>query len=183
MSKEKNMDKQENGVQERKDIFDKLMHLPGLRIFEDFFQKHREGLLYLFFGGLTTLLNICLSAMFWYLLKWESWYVGSFAIGTFLGNLISIIICMVFAYVTNRHYVFRSQVKGAKAIGVEFLKFVGGRVTTLIIEIGGVQLTVILFPGDSIALFIGKLVTQILVILVNFIFSKLFVFREKKEKA
>ncbi len=162
-----------------KDIFDKIMSLPGLRVFEDFYQKHREGLLYLFFGGVTTLLNLCLSALFWYVLKWESWYLGSFAIGTFLGNLISIIICMVFAYVTNRHYVFRSQVRGTKEITIEFLKFVSGRVATLIIEIGGVQLTVILFPGDSVALFIGKLITQILVILINFIVSKLIVFRDK----
>ncbi len=168
---------------ERKDIFDKLMSLPGLRIFEDFYQKHREGLMYLFFGGVTTLLNLVLSAMFWYVLKWESWYLGDFAIGTFLGNLISIIICMVFAYVTNRHYVFRSQVRGAKAISIEFFKFVGGRVTTLIVEIGGVQLTVILFPGNSVALFIGKVITQILVILLNFIFSKLFVFKDKSDKA
>ena len=165
-----------------KDIFDKIMSLPGLRVFEDFYQKHREGLLYLFFGGATTLLNLCLSALFWYVLKWESWYLGSFAIGTFLGNLISIIISMVFAYVTNRHWVFRSQVRGAKAIGVEFLKFASGRVTTLIIEIGGVQLTVILFPDNSVALFIGKLITQILVIVLNYVFSKLLVFKSDNKE-
>ena len=166
---------------EKKDIFDKMMSLPGLRIFEDFYQKHREGLLYLFFGGLTTLVNLCLSALFWYVLEWEDWYLGGFAIGTFLGNLISIVTSIVFAYVTNRHWVFRSQVRGAKEVGVEFLKFAGGRVSTLIIEIGGVQLTTVLFPGDSVALFIGKLITQILVILINFIISKVFVFKEKKD--
>ena len=167
-------------MEEKKDIFDKLMHLPGLRVFENFYQKHREGLLYLLFGGLTTLLNLVLSVIFWYVLKWEEWYLGSFAIGTFLGNLISIVLAMVFAYVTNRHWVFRSRTKGFHDVGLEFLKFVGGRVATLIIEIGGVQLVVILFPGDSVALFIGKVITQFLVILLNYIFSKVFVFKNKK---
>ena len=166
---------------EKKDIFDKIMGLPVLRIFEPFYQKHREGLLYLFFGGLTTLLNLLLSAFFWYILHWENWYWGEFAIGTLLGNLISILVALTFAYVTNRHWVFRSQTRGFHDVGIELLKFAGGRATTLVIEIGGVQLTTILFPGDSVMLFIGKLITQVLVILLNFIFSKLFVFREKEE--
>ena len=169
-------------MNDQKDIFDKIMHLPGLRVFEGFFQKHREGLMYLFFGGMTTLVNLALSAFFWYILHWESWYLGDFAIGTFLGNLISIVAAILFAYVTNRHWVFRSETKGFHDVGLEFLKFVGGRVTTLIIEIGGVQLVVMLFPGDSVILFIGKLITQILVILVNYVFSKLVVFREKKQE-
>ena len=171
-------------MNEQKDIFDKIMHLPGLRVFENFYQKHREGLLYLFFGGMTTMLNLMLSMFLWYLLKWEEWYLGDFAIGTFLGNLISIVTSIVFAYVTNRHWVFRSQTRGFHDVGLEFLKFVGGRVSTLIIEIGGVQLVVILFPGDSVMLFIGKVITQVLVILLNYVFSKLFVFKkDKKEKS
>lgn len=40
-------------VEEKKDIFDKLMHLPVLNIFEPFYKKHKEVLMYLFFGGLT----------------------------------------------------------------------------------------------------------------------------------
>ena len=167
-------------TREEKDIFDRIMGLPGFRKFEGFYRKHREGLLYLFFGGLTTLVNLVLSVFFWYVLRWEEWYIGGFAAGTFLGNLISIVTSIVFAYVTNRHWVFRSEVAGAKGIAVEFLKFAGGRVSTLIIELGGVQLVAVLFPGDSVILFIGKLITQALVILINFIISKVFVFRVKE---
>ncbi len=172
---EQSMDDQ--GKNRESDIFDRLMSLPGLRVFEGFYQKHREGLLYLFFGGLTTLLNLALSAFFWYILKWESWYVGSFAIGTFIGNLISIIASITFAYVTNRHWVFRSQVSGFKGVAGEIAKFFLGRGLTLVIELGGVQAVTWIFPGDSVALFIGKLVTQVIVILLNFIFSKVFVFK------
>lgn len=166
----------------RRDIFDRLMSLPGLRIFEPFYQRHREGLLYLFFGATTTLLNLLLSALFWYVLKWESWYVGGFAIGTFLGNFISIIVAMLYAYVTNRIWVFRSNVTGVRAVMGELARFIAGRLITLVIEIGGVQLTVMLFPGESVILFIGKLITQVIVILLNFIFSKVYVFREKSDK-
>ena len=49
-------------VEEKKDIFDKLMHLPVLNIFEPFYKKHKEVLMYLFFGGITFFLNIALYA-------------------------------------------------------------------------------------------------------------------------
>ena len=49
---------------EKKDIFDKIMSLPVLNIFEPFYKKYKEGLLYLFFGGLTFFLSIFL---FWFM--------------------------------------------------------------------------------------------------------------------
>ena len=49
-----------NEMPERKpDIFDRLMHLPGLRVFEPFYRKHKEVLMYLLFGGLAFFLNMC----------------------------------------------------------------------------------------------------------------------------
>ena len=47
-----------------KDIFDRIMHLPGLRIFESFYLTHKEVLLYLFFGGISFFLNLALFALF-----------------------------------------------------------------------------------------------------------------------
>ena len=49
---------------EKKDIFDRIMSLPVLNIFEPFYKKHKEGLLYLFFGGLAFFLSIFL---FWFM--------------------------------------------------------------------------------------------------------------------
>ena len=57
LNRRKDMD-----VEEKKDIFDKLMHLPVLNIFEPFYKKHKEVLMYLFFGGITFFLNIALYA-------------------------------------------------------------------------------------------------------------------------
>ena len=45
-------------MEEKRDIFDRLMHLPVLNIFEPFYKKHKEVLMYLFFGGITFFLNI-----------------------------------------------------------------------------------------------------------------------------
>ena len=100
------------------------------------------------------------------------------------GNLISIVLSILFAYVTNRIWVFRSRTRGLQDISKELLKFVGGRVITLVIEIGGVQLVTVIYPDNGTALFIGKLITQVIVILLNFIISKVFVFRkgQKDEK-
>ena len=47
-------------MEEKRDIFDRLMHLPVLNIFEPFYKKHKEVLMYLFFGGITFFLNIAL---------------------------------------------------------------------------------------------------------------------------
>lgn len=135
----------------------------------------------MFFGGCTTLVNLVITYGLWYGLKWEQWYVGKFALGTFLGNLIGIVSAILFAYVTNKKFVFASKTTGMKELLVEFIKFVGGRVSTLIIELGGVQLAVILFPDSNTLLFVAKLLTQVLVIIINYFISKLFVFKGTKE--
>ena len=55
----------DNNMQEIKpDIFDKIMHLPGLRVFEPLYKKYKEVLLYLFFGVLTTVVSIGSYAFF-----------------------------------------------------------------------------------------------------------------------
>ena len=170
----------------KRDIFDKLFASKRLGKLAPVLATHREGVLYIFFGGLTTVVNLVCSVIFWYALGWNEFYLDLFgsrvAVGTFFGNLLSIVISIIFAYVTNRIWVFRSKTKGIKSIVGEFGKFFGTRVVTLLIELGGVQLTTIVFPEDNVALFIGKLIVQIIVILLNFVFSKLFVFRTKNDK-
>ena len=72
------------------DIFDRIMNWKLLRFMWPFYKKNKDKLLYLFFGGCTTLVNLVITYGLWYGLKWEQWYVGKFALGTFLGNLIGI---------------------------------------------------------------------------------------------
>ena len=58
MEQEKQIEKQVEKNIQKKDIFDKIMALPGLNIFESIYYKYKEVLLYLFFGGLTTVISI-----------------------------------------------------------------------------------------------------------------------------
>ena len=90
-----------------------------------FFKKHWEVLSYLIFGVLTTLLNILLYALFTRLLGYtaaNSW-----------GNVLDNALCILFAYATNRAFVFRSRTTG-KAMAREFGGFVTCRLGTLVLD-------------------------------------------------
>ena len=73
-------------MEEKKDIFDRLMHLPVLNIFEPFYKKHKEVLMYLFFGGITFFLNIALYA----------WLDGMLGINALIANVICWVVCVLF---------------------------------------------------------------------------------------
>ena len=90
-----------------------------------FIKKYYEGFAYLFFGGLATLLNLVLFAVFQAVLG------TGFATG--IGNVLDNIICILFAYWTNRTFVFRSKTHG-KAMAREFGAFVTCRLGTLVLD-------------------------------------------------
>ena len=90
-----------------------------------FFKKHWEVLSYLIFGVLTTLLNILLYALFNNLFGYtaaNSW-----------GNVLDNALCILFAYCTNRAFVFRSKTTG-KAMVKEFGTFVSCRLGTMVLD-------------------------------------------------
>ena len=74
---------------------------------KDFIKKYYEGLAYLFFGGVATLLNLVVFAVF------QAAFGTDFATG--LGNVLDNILCILFAYWTNRTFVFKSTNKGKAA--------------------------------------------------------------------
>ena len=88
--------------QKKEDIFDRMMHLHLFRIFEPFYQKNKEMLLYLLFGGLTTIVSIGSYA----------WVNVGLGINELIANIISWIFAVTFAYVTNKIWVFRSKITG-----------------------------------------------------------------------
>ena len=90
-----------------------------------FFKKHWEVLSYLIFGVLTTLLNIVLYALFNRLFGYtaaNSW-----------GNVLDNILCILFAYTTNRAFVFNSKTRG-RAMAKEFGAFVTCRLGTMLLD-------------------------------------------------
>lgn len=150
---------------EKKDIFDKLMGLPVLRIFEGFYKKHKSVLLYLFFGGLTTVISVV------------SFVLLEKAMDVLLANVFSWVAAVSFAYVTNRVWVFSSTAVGAKAIFREMLVFFSGRLATLGFEELVLLLLIHLAHWDSTLV---KILAQIGVLVLNFIISKWLVFAKKK---
>ena len=141
-------------------------------------KKHYEVLSYLVFGVLCTLLNILLYALFSRLFGYEaanSW-----------GNVLDNVICILFAYWTNRTFVFKSQNTG-KAAWAEFGQFVSCRIATMVMD------QVIIWAGVSLlGPHVGfavanaklwamgvKLFSQVIVILSNYVFSKVLIFKKK----
>ncbi len=129
------------------------------------YQKHREIILYVIFGGLTTVINY---AIFVILLL--------FNVDIITTNIVSWIGAVLFAYLTNRSMVFNSQAKDKKAVLKEVLAFYGARVFSFIIE------TILLYVFVKLLFineYISKLILQVVVIVLNYIFSKFFVFKKK----
>ena len=156
----------DNNMQETKpDIFDKIMHLPGLRVFEPLYKKYKEVLLYLFFGVLTTVVSIGSYAFF----------NVALGINELIANVISWVLAVLFAFFTNRIWVFAAPTKTVEEFMKQLVSFAGGRVLTLVIE--EIILTMLHFNSMLI-----KFIAQVVVIILNYVISKLLVFRKDKNK-
>lgn len=133
-----------------------------------------EAVRYLFIGGCTTLVNLLLFGFLCYLTP-----MGDSDIGITVSNVISVMAAILFAYFANKIFVFRSKTKTVKEFVFEMSKFIGARLSTMIIEVGGVWLTVSVFGQNEM---IGKLETQILVLIGNYFISKFLVFKGNKKE-
>ncbi|MFR2241410.1 MAG: GtrA family protein [Anaerobutyricum soehngenii] len=154
-----------NNVLKDKDIFDKIMELPGFRIFEPFYKKYKEILLYLFFGGLTMIVSIVSYAI----------CNLTFEINELIANVFSWILAVLFAFYTNRIWVFQARTNSIRDFLKQMISFCSGRIVTLIIE------EVILFifiTNLHCGSMMVKIVAQIVVIILNYIISKLWVFNK-----
>lgn len=125
---------------------------------------YNQGLRYLFFGGCTTLVNLVIFNVLVY----------TFHINYTVSNIISVIAAILFAYVVNKLFVFSSSCSSWKEVFLEFYRFVLGRLSTMFIEVGGVDVLV-QFIGQ--AKWLAKLETQVIVVIVNYFISKFLVFK------
>ena len=134
---------------------------------KEIIKRNREIISYLIIGVLTTIVSL----ISYYLLT-ITILSPNYPLEITIANIISWIISVLFAYITNRKYVFQSKDKN---ILKEASKFTLSRVTTLIIDI------LLMFIFVSILHFndkIIKLLVQIIIIILNYIFSKLLVFKK-----
>jgi len=133
---------------------------------KDLYFKNKEILNYLIFGGLTTLVNFIV----YFISKWigiEEW----------ISNSIAWIVAVIFAYITNKIFVFESKTTEKKEIFKEITSFFACRVFSGILDIGLFWLLVEKLKFNDVII---KIILQIVVILLNYIFSKLLVFKKKQ---
>lgn len=158
----------------KKDIFDKIVSLKIFRWFEPFYKKNKEMLLYLFFGVLTTAVSFVSAGISKVIL--EKAGLGSGIVSS-ASTAFSWICAVTFAYITNRIWVFNSKAKGAGEITKEALSFYGGRASTGVFEV------LFMWVGNGLLKFgywITKIAANIIVLILNYIISKLFVFKKKE---
>jgi putative flippase GtrA len=94
-------------------------------------------------------------------------------------NIASTALAILFAYVTNKLYVFKCRTSCLSELAAEFFRFIASRLFTMVVEIVGVQLFVDVLGQNSL---LGKAEAIVIVIILNYILSKFLVFRKKQDK-
>lgn len=139
----------------------------------ELYKKYEEIINYLIVGVLTTIVSLAV--------KWGLLFTildASSAFQLQVAVIISWIVAVIFAYITNRIFVFKSK---SKNIFKEVVSFFGARLLTLVMEMVIMWFFVTLLKLNSDSwVFIWTIVVQILVTIFNYVFSKLFVFKKKK---
>lgn len=137
---------------------------------------NRETISYLVFGVLTTI--VCLVS--YELIKLALTGGGELSqLQMNIANVGSWVIAVIFAFVTNKFFVFRSKSISLNVLIREAVSFVGARILSLAFEIIWMNVTVgLLHINDSIA----KIGAQFGIVVLNYIFSKLFIFKNTEEK-
>ena len=137
----------------------------------ELYKKHREVISYLFWGGVAFFLSVFL---FWV-------FNSKLGMGEVLANTIDWIILVIFTFFTNKIFVFRSKAGSPAAFGREFISFILARLFTLLLEDAIIWLGCNKLGFNSeLGSLVVKLIAQFVVIVSNYILSKLIVFRKKK---
>lgn len=142
---------------------------------KDLFLKYNEVISYLFFGVLTTVVNLAVK----YILLFTV-LDASNALQLQIAVIISWIVACLFAYITNRVFVFKSK---SKEIIKEIISFFTARIITLGMEmlIMFVFVTALKLNTD-LWVIMWSVISQAIVIIANYIFSKLIIFKDKKKR-
>ncbi len=141
----------------------------------------REMFDYLFFGVLTTVVNLGAMALC------EKFFGTGIPL---VSNAIAWVVAVIFAFVTNKFFVFHSKSMDKKTLSKEFFPFAGARLFSLGIEELGLWIAQFFFDADekiyniaSIELsgtMLTKIILSVIVVIMNYAFSKLFIFKNKK---
>ena len=140
-----------------------------------YWHRYREQISYLFFGGVTTVINIATYGLLH----------GVMDMRSDPANVIAWVLAVAVAYVTNRKWVFQSHTRG-RALLREMASFVAGRLLTGFMDLGIMHVATEMIGPRFIPVAARKLwdmgvklASNVLVIVLNYVFSKLIIFRKK----
>ena len=148
-------------MKSHRDLFDPLLDLPFFRLFKKFYFKYKDGLLYLFWGFVNFVIGY---------LAFFGFYYG-LGINEFITNALSWCVSVVSGFFLFGIFVFESHSNNIKN---EFLKFVSGRISSLIV---GEIIVLILSTGFGVPAYITKFVNDFVTTVLNYFISKFFVFK------
>lgn len=129
----------------------------------------REGIAYLIFGVLTTAVDYIISNVLFYLTDMP----------TIPAQTIAWVAAVLFAFVTNKWWVFESHTLIPSEVWREFVSFVACRVATFIFNLAALFIMVDLLKMEF---FICKLLISVVVVILNYVFSKILIFTKKDKK-
>ena len=132
----------------------------------DLFFKYKEVILYLFFGGCSTLVNIVTYGIGTRVIEWD----------VVSANILAWVCSVIFAYLTNKFFVFESKTNDLNTLFKEILSFFSARIVTLLLDVAIMKFGIYFGINDLIM----KVIANIFVIIANYIFSKLFIFKKEK---
>ena len=135
-----------------------------MRKLGELIQNHRDMIVYLFFGVLTTLVNYIAFFVLFNIVKFSG----------LLSNIISWAVAVVFAFLTNKPFVFRSNDWSSAIVIPELFKFIGCRTGSGLLETAIIYLTVDVLSWNGNLM---KILTGILVVILNYFSSKKIVFK------
>lgn len=126
----------------------------------------REGIAYLIFGVLTTLIDYVISNALFY---WTN-------VPTIPSQTIAWVAAVLFAFVTNKWWVFESHTLLPAEVWKEFISFVACRIATFVFNLAALFIMVDLIGMEF---FVCKLLISVVVVALNYVFSKVLIFAKK----
>ena len=137
----------------------------------EIYHKYEEIANYLIFGVLTTIVSFVT-----YLLFANTFLAQKSDLDIQIANVLSWICAVTFAYITNRIFVFKSKVKGRKQLK-EITNFIIARIASLLIDMAMMYILYSLMHIDDT---IAKIIVQFVVVIMNYVFSKLIIFKKEE---
>ena len=154
-----------------------------MKMIKKLFIKYKELITYVIFGVLTTLVNFFAFWLFTKILGEELYLIN---------NAIAWVVGVIFAYITNKLFVFESKSWDLKVVTKEITGFLGARIFSFLVEEGGMFLfiTVLGLGKKSLTIlnltitgqFIVKILLAVIVVVMNYVFSKFFIFKSSENR-